>query len=55
MSSITFKDLEGFFNKNIKGKAYTFCVIGRKSDMDMAALSKLGTVKELTLEELFGY
>jgi len=55
MSSITFKDLESFFNKSIKGRAYTFCVIGRKADMDMAALSKLGTVKELALEELFGY
>ena len=48
-------DLEKFFNENIKGRKYSYCVIGKKADLDMEALGKLGTVKELTLEELFGY
>ncbi|MFT5779641.1 MAG: hypothetical protein ACI837_002600, partial [Crocinitomicaceae bacterium] len=34
---------------------YAFCVIGKKSEMDMEALEELGELKELSLEELFGY
>lgn len=52
---MTLEDLEKFFNENIKGRNYTYCVIGKKSEMDMGALEKLGTIKELTLEQLFGY
>jgi predicted Zn-dependent peptidase len=47
--------LQQFFDEQIKGRKYAYCVIGKKSEMDMEALSKLGTVKELSLEELFGY
>jgi predicted Zn-dependent peptidase len=52
---MSLEDLEKFFNENIKGRKYTYCVIGKKSEMDMEALEKLGTVKELSLEQLFGY
>lgn len=47
--------LQAFFDEQIKGRKYTFCVIGKKSEMDMDALGKLGKVKELSLEQLFGY
>jgi len=52
---MTLEDLEKFFNENIKGRNYTYCLIGKKSEIDMEVLEKLGTVKELTLEQLFGY
>ena len=55
LSKMTIDDLEKFFNENIKGRKYTYCVIGKKSELDMEALGKLGTIKELTLEEVFGY
>jgi predicted Zn-dependent peptidase len=48
-------DLKTFFDNNIKGKSFTYCVIGKRSDVDFDALKKLGTVKELSLEEVFGY
>jgi len=48
-------DLENFFNENIKGRNYSFCVIGKKDDMDFEALKELGEVKELSLKEIFGY
>ena len=48
-------DLKAFFNKNIKGKKYTFLVIGNKELVDIELLKKMGEYKELTLEELFGY
>ena len=55
IEKMTLDDLEIYFNENIKGRSYVFCVIGKKEDMDMEALKKLGEVKELSLEELFGY
>ncbi len=51
-------DLEGlktFFNENIKGRNYTFLLIGKEADMDLEALRKLGPVKKLTMKDLFGY
>ena len=50
-----FDDLQLFFNENVKDKKYTYLVIGKKSDMDMDALNKLGTVEELSLDQIFGY
>jgi zinc protease len=44
-----------FFDQHIKGHNYTFLVLGKKSTLDMKALEKLGSVQELTLEEVFGY
>ncbi|MCW3126184.1 MAG: protease3 [Bacteroidetes bacterium] len=48
-------DVHQFFNQHIKGKKYVYLVLGGKEDLDMKSLAKLGPVKELTLEQLFGY
>ncbi|TRX66141.1 pitrilysin family protein [Carboxylicivirga sp. M1479] len=53
--SITLDDFESFFNEHIKGKNFTYMVLGRKGDLDKKALSKLGKVNELALEDIFGY
>jgi hypothetical protein len=53
--TIEMKDLESFFDKHIKGKAFTYLVIGKKENVDFKVLESLGSVKELTLEEVFGY
>ena len=53
--TITLQDMKAFFDKEIKGKPYTYCVIGKESGMDMKALEKLGPVRKLTKKELFGY
>lgn len=55
LQTMTLDDISKFFNANIAERKYSYCVIGKKSELDMEALGKLGTVKELTLEELFGY
>ncbi|WP_196892671.1 M16 family metallopeptidase [Aureivirga marina] len=55
IQNLTMKDLVDFFNENIKGKKYTTMVIGNKKDLDMNALSKLGKVKEMDIDELFNY
>ena len=52
---ITLADMRTFFDKEIKGRPYTYCVIGKKAAMDMKALEKLGPVRELDPRELFGF
>lgn len=55
LKSMDFEKLRTFFNGNIKGKTYTYSVIGDKNLVDKEVLGKLGEYRELTLEELFGY
>ncbi|HRI27279.1 MAG TPA: insulinase family protein, partial [Chitinophagales bacterium] len=53
--TMTIDEMEQFFNQHIKGKNYTFLVIGDKTKLNMEYLQSLGEFKELTLEEIFGY
>ncbi|MBL4592949.1 MAG: insulinase family protein [Flavobacteriales bacterium] len=55
IKELELKDLKTFFNSNIKGKYYTYLVIGNKELIDMDVLKEMGEFKELTLEEIFGY
>ena len=55
LEGMTFEALQAFFDQNIKGKTYTYVMIGKKSETDFEALKKLGPVKELSLKEVFGY
>lgn len=54
-NAISLDEFEQFFNEHIKGKKYTYMVLGRKSDLDQKALTQLGKVHELALEDIFGY
>lgn len=47
--------MDRFFNESVKGKSYNIIIIGKKENIDMKALEKYGEVKELSLEEVFGY
>ena len=53
--AITMPELKAFFDKHIKGKSFTYLVIGKKENVDFKVLQSLGDVKELSLEEVFGY
>lgn len=52
---IGMKEMKAFFDREIKGRPYTFLVIGKESAMDMKALERLGPVTKLTKEQVFGY
>jgi predicted Zn-dependent peptidase len=54
-STLTLDDIKKFQADNIKDSKYTILVLGDKSKLDIATLQKYGTVKYLTLEEIFGY
>lgn len=53
--SLELKDLEAFFNSYISGQTYNYSLVGDQSKLDLKSVEKLGPVKKLTLEELFGY
>lgn len=55
MKNMKMEDLIEFFNNNIKGQEYNIMVLGNKKDLDFDALSKLGKVQELDVDELFNY
>lgn len=55
LGNITFNDIRDFHQQELSGKSYTYCVLGSDKKIKTADLQKIGQVKTLTLEELFGY
>jgi predicted Zn-dependent peptidase len=55
MPSLSMNEIRAFHGKYMKDKTYSILVLGDKNKLDMATLSKYGTVKFLTLEDIFGY
>ncbi|MDR1525189.1 MAG: insulinase family protein [Tannerella sp.] len=52
---MTLDNVKAFQEKYIKDKPYTYCILGDAKDLDMEMLKKIGPVKTLTQEEIFGY
>ena len=48
-------NLETFHNTCYSKKPYAYFLIANKEKIKMSDLEKFGNVKELTLEEIFGY
>ncbi|MDF2454847.1 MAG: pqqL [Cytophagaceae bacterium] len=55
LKTYTYKDLLNFHAAHIKGKTNSIVLVGSKDKLDLEQLKKYGTVRELTLEEVFGY
>jgi predicted Zn-dependent peptidase len=55
VQSLTFDDIRKFHSEFISGKNYTYCVIASRDRIKMDDLKKIGDVKELSLDEIFGY
>jgi len=55
VQNYSFDDVKKFQEANVKGKPITVLVLGKKDALDMKVLEKYGTVKVLTLKEVFGY
>lgn len=53
--SLTFDDIVAFQEKEISGQPQTILIISKKENIDFEQLKTYGNVKELTLEEVFGY
>ena len=55
VQTMEFSDLKAFYEKYIKDKVYATVLVGSRDKIDFVELAKYGEVRELSLEELFGY
>ncbi|HNF71794.1 MAG TPA: insulinase family protein, partial [Chitinophagaceae bacterium] len=55
VSAMTFKDIDQFHRQQLSNQMYTLAVLGSDSKMNWDILNRFGTVKKLTLEQIFGY
>jgi predicted Zn-dependent peptidase len=53
--TLTLDDIVAFQKQWIKGRNYTYCILGDTHDLDLNALVPYGTLSKLTQEEIFGY
>lgn len=55
IQDMTLEDVKATQEKWVKGRHYTYAILGDKNDIDLKYLKTLGTIKFLTLEDIFGY
>lgn len=55
VTTMTFDDVKAFQDSKIKNKPSTFLILGKKDLLDIKTLEKYGTIKYLTMKEIFGY
>ncbi len=53
--SLTLDDVKAFQEKWVKGRTYTYCILGDKETLDLDYLRSLGPVEEVERDEIFGY
>ncbi len=55
VSSMTFNDIKTFQDAKIKNKPAAILILGKKDILDIKTLEKYGTIKYLSLKDVFGY
>lgn len=55
VQNLTLEDVVKFQQESVKDRKYTIGILGRESDFDMEGLSRFGTIKKVSTEEIFGY
>ena len=55
LPNITLQDIAKFEKDQMADKAYRYIILGNEKELDMKALEKMGTIKRMTTEEIFGY
>ncbi len=55
LDKLSYGDLKKFTEQNLANKPYTYCVVASEKRVTPQDLAKYGTVKKLSLEEIFGY
>lgn len=53
--SLTMDDMVKFEQETMANKPYRYIILGDEKQLDMESLGKIGPVKRLTTEEIFGY
>jgi predicted Zn-dependent peptidase len=55
LPNVKLSDIVNFEKQNMAKKTYRYIILGDEKELDMESLQKIGPVKRLTLEEVFGY
>ncbi|MBS1662846.1 MAG: insulinase family protein [Bacteroidetes bacterium] len=55
LDKLTMDDIKNFHHDQLSGKPYTYCVVASDKKIKQDDLKKVGDVKTLSLEEIFGY
>lgn len=55
VDKITMQDLKTFHQTYFSGKPYTYAIVASEKKVPLKDMEKLGEVKKISLEELFGY
>lgn len=55
VDKITMADVKKFHTTHFSGKPYTYALVASEKNVKMDDLKKIGEVKKISLEELFGY
>ncbi len=55
LPNITLQDVAKFEKNQMADKAYRYIILGNEKELDMTSLEKLGAVKRISTEEIFGY
>lgn len=55
LPNITLDDIVRFSNERMARKPRRYAILGDEKELDMASLQKVGPIKRVSLEEIFGY
>lgn len=55
IQGLTLPQLTGFYNTEVKPVQYNTAIIGKKENLKMESINKMGEFQEVSLEEIFGY
>ncbi len=55
VQKMNLQDVVDFQKKWIKGRNYTYCILGDEKELDMVKLGTYGPIQKLTQEDIFGY
>jgi hypothetical protein len=52
---MSFEAIQKFHQTYYQNQPFTYCIMGSKEKLDLKDLEKIGKVKVLSLEDIFGY
>ncbi|MCL8535838.1 insulinase family protein [Chryseobacterium gallinarum] len=55
IQGLTLPKLTAFYNSEVKPVKYNTAIIGKKENLNMESINKMGEFQEVSLEEIFGY
>ena len=55
LPSVTLQDVVRFEQQQMTHKPYRYVILGDEKELDMKSLEKIGPIRRLSTEEVFGY